>query len=90
MDRDDPFESVWLVIGGAIALIVLLGFLELPPGWVTVVLGWVLPAMVLGAVAAMIAGAIAKELPPALATGTVVFALTLLIRALFWVDVHLG
>lgn len=84
----DPFENVWLAIAAAIALIVLLGFLGLPSAWVAVVLGWILPGMILGVAAAMIAGAIAKELPPALATGTVVFALTVLIRALFWVEMH--
>ena len=86
MSRDDPFDRVPTAIIVAVALIILLALLGLPTGWVGTLLSWILPGLVLGALATMLARRITDELPAQLATGTVIFALTIFIRMIFWLE----
>lgn len=82
----NPWDKIGVAIGAAIAVIILGTYLGINVSWVPTALGAILPGLFFGAIAAAIAGAITRQLPPALAFGGVTFVITIILRVMFWAE----
>ena len=84
----NPWDKTGTAIGIAVAVMIVGSLLGFSTAWVPGVLGAILPGMVLSAVAAALAGAVTRQMPPALAVGGVTFVLTVAFRVILWTSTH--